>query len=284
MDVNRDEVRRQLREMDREGRREEPRFREALKRIFDRDSGASDEDKAGLLGVPSRRTFFTVGGATVLGSAVMVGCSTAKKKQLTQTGTTETTAAVTTTTAPGSEETDAILLRTAQSIERLAVETYASALTSGLVTTPDVVSAFTLFQDQHSQHADAIASITKGVGEEPYDEANPFLKITVVTPGLTAATDESDVLVLATALERTAAETYAYAGGTFTTTKLREAIMTIGPTEARHLSLLYIFQQVNPVPLPLMGTTDRTPDDSFIGPNGPVDIPEPPTTTTTAAA
>jgi hypothetical protein len=113
MDVNRDEVRRQLREIDHESTRELPRFRESLKRIFDQDSGVSDEAKAGLLGVPSRRTFFTVGGAAVLGSAVMVGCSTAKKKQLTQTGTTETTAAVTTTTAPGSEETDAILLRTA---------------------------------------------------------------------------------------------------------------------------------------------------------------------------
>ncbi len=59
MDVNRDEVRRQLREIDREGTRELPRFREALKRVFDRDSGMSDDAKAGLLGVPSRRTFFT---------------------------------------------------------------------------------------------------------------------------------------------------------------------------------------------------------------------------------
>jgi len=284
MDVNRDEVRRQLREIDHESNRELPRFREALKRVFDRDAGVSDDAKAGLLGVPSRRTFFTVGGATVLGSAVMVGCSTAKKKQLTQTGTTETTAAVSTTTSPGSEETDAILLRTAQSIERLAVNTYATALKSGLVTTPEVVSALTLFQDQHSQHADAIASITTGIGEKPYDTANPFLDITVVTPGLTAAKDEASVLALATVLELTAAQTYTFAGGTFTTKDLREAIMTIGPTEARHLSLLYIFQDLNPVPIPFMATTSRTPDDSFIGPDGPVKIPEAPTTTTTAAA
>ena len=47
MDVNRDEVRRQLREIDHESTRELPRFRESLKRIFDHDSGVSDEAKAG---------------------------------------------------------------------------------------------------------------------------------------------------------------------------------------------------------------------------------------------
>ncbi|MGZ4785020.1 MAG: ferritin-like domain-containing protein, partial [Acidimicrobiales bacterium] len=242
------------------------------------------EAKAGLLGVPSRRTFFTVGGAAVVGSAVMVGCSTAKKKQLTQTGTTETTAAATTTTAPGSAETDAILLRTAQSIEALAVSTYDKALASGLVTTPSVSQAFTLFRDQHQQHADQIASITRGVGATPYTEPNTFLDITVVTPGLAAAADEDAVLALATVLEKTAAETYTYAGGTLTTTELRSAIMTIGPTEARHLSLLYILQDLDPTPVPFMATADRTPDDSFIGDNGPVKVPDAPTTTTTAAS
>jgi rubrerythrin len=284
MDVNRDEVRRQLREIDQESTRELPRFRESLKRIFDHDSGVSEEAKAGLLGVPSRRTFFTVGGAAVLGSAVMVGCSTAKKKQLTQTGTTETTGAVTTTTAPGSEETDAILLRTAQSIELLAVDSYTQALATGLVTTASVSDAFTLFKDQHQQHADAIASLARGAGVDPYEKKNLYLDITVVTPALQAATDEDALVAMATVLEKTAAETYTYAGGTFTTADLRSAIMTIGPTEARHLSLLYMLQQLDPTPVPFMATADRTPDDSFIGPDGPVKTPEPPTTTTTAAA
>src|SRR4051794_3514809 len=283
MDVNRDEVRRQLREIDREATRELPRFRESLKRIFDRDSGVSDEAKAGLLGVPSRRTFFTVGGAAVLGSAVMVGCSTPKKTQLTQTGTTETTSAVTTTTAPGSKDTDAILLRTAQSIELLAVDSYSRALASGHVTTSSVSDAFSLFKDQHQQHADAIASMARGAGVDPYEDKNPFLDITVVTPALEAATDEDTLLAMATVLEKTAMETYTYAGGTFTTPDLRSAIMTIGPTEARHLSLLYMLQSLDPVPLPFVATADRAPDDSFIGPDGPVKIPEPPTTTTTAA-
>jgi len=235
MDVNRDEVRRQLREIDQDGARELPRFRETLKRIFDADSSVGEEAKAGLLGVPSRRSFFAVGGAAVLGSAVMVGCGSAKKKQLTQTGTTETTSASTTTTAPGSEETD------------------------------------------------AISSMAKGIGAQPYDQPNTYLDILVVKPGLEAAADQDAVLALATVIEKTAAETYTYAGGTFTTADLRSAIMTIGPTEARHLSLLYILQDLDPTPVPFMATADRAVDDSFIGPDGPVKVPDAPTTTTTAA-
>jgi rubrerythrin len=283
MDVNRDEVRRQLREIDQEGARELPRFRESLKRLFDRDSGAGEDAKASMLGVPSRRTFFTVGGAAVLGSAVMVGCGSAKKKQLTQTGTTETTSASTTTTAPGSEETDAILLRTAQSIELLAVDTYTKMLGTGLLTTPSASDAISLFKDQHQQHADATASMTRGIGAEPYEKINDYLNIMVVTPGLQAATDETSLLTLASTIEKTATETYTYAGGTFTTPELRSGIMTIGPTEARHLSLLYMLLELDPTPVPFIATADRTPDDSFIGPDGPVKIPEAPTTTTTAA-
>ncbi len=59
--------------------------------------------------------------------------------------------------------------------------------------------------------------------------------------------------------------------------------MSIGPTEARHLSLLYILQNLNPTPVPFMATTDRAADNSFIGKDGPVKIPDAPTTTTTAA-
>jgi hypothetical protein len=284
MDVNRDEVRRQLREIDQEGREELPRLRQVLGRVFDRDSGVSPDVKAGLLGVPSRRSFLSFGGATVLGSAVLVGCGSTKKKQLTQTGTTETTSGSTTTTAPGDRDTDGVLLRTAQSIEVLAANAYGEALKSDLLTSSDVRDAFTVFQDHHQQHADAIAGFTRGEGFDVYEDANPYLEITVVTPGLEAATEEADLLALATVLEKTAAETYTYAGGVLTTTELRSGVMTIGPTEARHLSLLYLLQDVNPTPVPFMATADRAVDDSFIGPDGPVKIPEPPTTTTTAAA
>ena len=85
---------------------------------------------------------------------------------------------------------------------------------------------------------------------------------------------------LAIIVENTAAQTYTQAGGIFTTAELRAAIMSIGATEARHLTVLYGVAAGNPVPLPFMPTRDAAPPDSYIGPNGPV---KEPTTTTTVA-
>ena len=290
MDVNRDEVRRQLRESQREHAEAVPRFRELLKRLFDHDSAVAADAKARLLGVPSRRSFLTIGGATVAGSAVLVGCATPKKKQLPVSGTTQPPNSSTTTTAPGSAETDLTLLRTAQSIEVLAITTYGAALVSGLLTVPAIVDAVTLFKSQHTDHAGLLASATRDLGGTPFDEANNFLDVEVVQPALTAAkaqdadTALTTLLTLATALENTAAQTYTLAGGVLTTPELRAALMSIGATEARHLTVLYGVQNLNPVPLAFMPTRNAAPEESFIGADGKTkEEPVAPTTTTTAA-
>jgi rubrerythrin len=284
MDVNRDEIRRQLAESEREHAEAVPRFREMLKRLFDHESGASADDKAALLGVPSRRAFLTFGGATVAGSAVLAACATPKPKQLAVSGTTEAPPASTTTTAPGSKETDLVLLRTAQSIEVLAVQTYDKALATGLVTTASVSDALKLFKSQHQDHADLLATATKNQGGTPYDTANIYLDVEVVTPALAAATDEASVVALGVTLENLAAQTYTKAGKVLTIPDLRAAIMSIGATEARHLTVLYGVQGTNQVPLPFMSTQGAAPPESYIGPDGPV-TPDPvaPTTTTSAA-
>jgi hypothetical protein len=284
MDVNRDEVRRQLIESQREHAASIPRFREMLKRLFDHDSDVSAEAKAELLGVPSRRSFLTLGGVTVAGSAVLVGCASPKKNQLPVTGTTEAPPSSTTTTAPGSAETDLTLLRTAQSIEVLAISAYADALKSGLLTTPAIVDAITLFKNQHSDHANLLASTIRTIGGTPFDTANNYLDVTIVQPGLAAAKTELEVVALATTLEDTAAQTYTLAGGVLTTSQLRAAAMSIGATEARHLTLLLGVQNLNPVPLAFMPTRKSTPEESYIGTDGKTKKePVPPTTTTTAA-
>ncbi len=46
--------------------------------------------------------------------------------------------------------------------------------------------------------------------------------------------------------------------------------MSIGATEARHLTALYILQQQEPVPLSIFSTAKAAPADSFIGAKGPV--------------
>jgi len=284
MDVNRDEIRRQLAESEREHAEAVPRFRELLKRLFDHESGVPAPYKAGLLGVPSRRSFLTLGGVAVAGSAVLASCATPKPKQLAVSGSTEAPPPSTTTTAPGSKATDLILLRTAQSIEVLAVSTYDKALATGLVTTTSVADALKLFRSQHQDHADLLAKATKDQGGTPYDTANIYLDVEVVTPALTAATDQAEIVALGVQLENLAAQTYAKGGKVLSIPDLRAAIMSIGATEARHLTVLYGVQQTNQVPLPFMSTQGAAPPESYIGPDGPVTPnPVPPTTTTSAA-
>ena len=278
MNIDRDEVRRQLSASKQDHAEAVPRFREALKRVFDGDGDAPSSAKAALVGVPSRRSFLTVGGAAVLGSAVLVGCGKSSKKTLAVSGTSVPEPSSTTTTAPGTKELDLTLLRTAQSIEVLAVQTYQQALDSNLLTTAGLADMIKLFQSQHTDHGGLLASATRDAGGTPYDTANPFLDVEVITPALAAATDEASIVKIAVILENTAAQTYVQAGGVLTTGDLRAAIMSIGATEARHLSVLYGVQAGNQVPLPIMPTRDAAPPDSYIGPNGPVKEPTPPTT------
>ncbi|HVN51874.1 MAG TPA: ferritin-like domain-containing protein [Acidimicrobiales bacterium] len=284
-DVNRDELRRQLAQSQRDHVESLPRVREALKRVFDPDRPGTTDEKTALLGLPGRRTFLAVGGAAVVGSAVLAACGKEPTNQIAQTGTTPPQPSSTTTTAPGNHETDLTLLRTASSIEVLAVNTYATALKSGIQLSSDVKSAITLFQSQHEDHANLLYTATTDAGGTPYEQPNEYLSYEVVEPTLKTTKDEAGVLALATELENTAGQTYVMAGGVLTTPQLRAAIMSIGTTEGRHLTALYLLQGLVPVPLSIFSTAKATPPDSYIGPKGPVKpIDQLPTPTTAASS
>src|SRR3954463_8215423 len=74
-DLNTDEVRRQLREVDRMNTTVMPGWRDALARLMGDDKIGTDQ-KATILGVPSpnRRDLFKVGGASILGAALLAAC------------------------------------------------------------------------------------------------------------------------------------------------------------------------------------------------------------------
>ena len=76
------------------------------------------------------------------------------------------------------------MLRTASSIEVLAINTYETALKSGLLTTPDVKSAVELFKSQHEDHANLLYTATTDAGGDPYKLPNPYLSYEVVAPTL----------------------------------------------------------------------------------------------------
>jgi rubrerythrin len=96
-------------------------------------------------------------------------------------------------------------------------------------------------------------------------------------------TDQETMLDLALTLESTAAQTYVYSAGGLTTPSLRQAIMSIGGVEARHMSVIYGFQETVQVPFPFMPKRDRVPEKAYIKPDGPLTPTTPPPTSSASA-
>ncbi|HZX55628.1 MAG TPA: hypothetical protein VFE86_13155, partial [Ilumatobacteraceae bacterium] len=142
-DLNTDEIRRQLRAVDRMNTTVMPSWRSALARLVGDDEIGTDE-KATILGVPSpnRRQLFKIGGASILGAALLGACgSDAADAPAATSGSTAAApttgpvnsapvssapanSAPATTPAANSAEMDLVLARTAASLEKLAVDTY----------------------------------------------------------------------------------------------------------------------------------------------------------------
>jgi hypothetical protein len=284
MEFPRDEVRRQLREAQRDHDAALPSWRDALRRVFDPDGTVTPATKRALLGVPDRRRFLTIGGMTVAASAVLAACGGSEEEQLPVTGTLPPRAeagATTTTTPEQGQESDVTLLRTAQSIEVLAVDVYQQALDSGLVTTPAVADAAALFQQHHRDHAEAVAQATTAAGGQPYDEPNAYLLETVITPALAVLDTQEAVVSLAYDLENLATQTYVYAAELLTTPLLRQAAMSIGAVEARHVSVLLAVQDQPPVPFAFMPRRDRIDERGLVPQETPLTPTTRVTTTTT---
>src|SRR5262245_7005162 len=131
MDLNRDELRRELRAIDADNQAAMPKWYDALRQIVGGGTKMSTDEKAALLGVPSpgRRGFFKLGGATIIGAAVLAACGD------TDNDTADSSSTSSTMADAGGGEMDLALARTAASLEKLAVDTYQTGIDSGLVTT-----------------------------------------------------------------------------------------------------------------------------------------------------
>ena len=235
MDLYRDELRRQMRELDAANKAAMPKWREALTRIFSGEGHLTRDEKAAVLGVPSpgRRQLFKIGGMTFIGAAVLAACGDDDEPE-----STGTTAAPTTEPPAEAGGMDLALARTAASLEILAVETYTTGIESGLVSTQAIADAAMLFRDHHQEHADALNGVVTSAGGEEVAEANQAVFDALIKPAVDAATTEADIAQLALDLENAAAQTYVFAGGELSTPELRSTIMTIGGIEARHAAIL----------------------------------------------
>jgi hypothetical protein len=239
MDLNHDELRRELKDIDREQEATMPRWAAALRRIVHGGTDLTTDEKASLLGVPSpgRRQLFKVGGATIIGAAVLAACGG-------DDGDSRSGGPTTTAGAGGADSSmDLPLARTAASLEKLAVDTYGTAASSGLVTTNAIGDAAGLFQQHHQAHLDALNATIRSAGGQEVTEQNAAVFDALVKPALDKAKKEADVVQLALDLELAAAQTYAFAGGALSQPALRSTIMTIGGVEARHAAVLAVLAQ-----------------------------------------
>lgn len=277
-DLNLDEVRRTLREVQRDHVASLAPFDAALDQAFDPDGGASDDERAHLLGLPNRRGFLKIGGLTIGLAALAAACVNPDKQvvQLPQTGTLAQPTTTVVRKFHGSPEVDATLVLTALSLERLAIDVYEAG--GAFLIKPLLQDVAKYFQSQHRDHADLLAAQATRMGQQPGEvKPNPLLNTSVVQPALETITSAPSkeakqlaTLRLALDLEDAAAQTYTKAGGLLTTTGLRQAILSIGAIEAKHYTLLAYSLGEQTVPFSFGHTSGAAPDDALIAPNGPV--------------
>ena len=240
MDLNRDELRRELKAIDADNKAIMPKWYDALRQIVGGGTSMSTDEKATLLGVPApgRRQFFKIGGATIMGAAVLAACGSDDE---------DSTGMAGGDAGDGGEASgdnmDLPLARTAASLEKLAVDTYQVGIDSGLVTTAAIGEAATLFQAHHQAHLDALNAAISDAGGDEVTEANEAVFKAMIEPAVMAAAAEADIVKIALDLENAAAQTYAFAGGALSVPALRSTIMTIGGIEARHAAVLQVAAQ-----------------------------------------
>ncbi|MGH9014041.1 MAG: ferritin-like domain-containing protein [Acidimicrobiia bacterium] len=190
-----------------------------------------------------RRRFIRLGGVTVATAAIVAACvGDDEKKSADETGTRRRS------------ENDATILRTASSIEALAVEVYRTAIESDLVTTKTIADAAKLFQSQHQEHGALFEAETENAAE-PFTDPNPVL-VDQLRPTIDALDSETGVIQLAYDLEVVAANTYQANVGSFDDNRLNQALMSVGGVEARHAALLAASLGLPSVPSAFQVTDD----------------------------
>ena len=264
MDISKDELRRQLRDLDAEHREVMPKWRDSLMRLLVDDRETPSEAKADvLLGGFNRRRFMRLSGLAAVGGVALAACGSDDKKSAG--GSTETSATTATTAAAGGNKTDQTIARTAASLEIFAVAVYDKAImnATALKISAPIAKAAVLFKGQHDEHAKAFNAAAVQLGGQPYTEPNPTAA-KAFEAQIAALKTEQDVLKFAFALEQIAAQTYQGVGMKLSSPTLRQTAMTVGGVEARHMAILGHF--ITPpmtVPEKAFQPTEKAVDSTF---------------------
>jgi hypothetical protein len=238
VDFSTDDLRRELRAARRAQAEAMGPTRDLLQQLFEDESASAADRSAALLGPLARRRFLRIGGFSVLGAAVLAACGgPGEQGSVPIAGT-----GATTTSAPPRAVNDAVILRTASSLEFNVIEVYDLALDGGFIPDAAMADAARTFRDQHQEHAELFISLTREAGGTPFEGPNPVVQAGVIDPAVKLVADNGnkseDVLFLAYGLEELAAETYQTFVQVFTEPAHRSAVMSVGGIEARHATVL----------------------------------------------
>lgn len=239
MDISNDFVRREAKESQAEHVEAMKTTRRLVDRLFGGRTDESGFAKADFVtGGVNRRKFLQIGGLSVASAAVFAACGNSKStdgqdaKSAVGNATDKGSAA-----GSGAAQSDITILRTASSLEVLAVDVYQKAIDSGLVKNTAIADAAKLFQSQHKEHAALFQGATKKMGGTEMTEANPVVLQSLQGP-IAALKDENGIVELALMLEQAAAATYQSTVGAFKDLSLNQAAMSVGGVEARHVAVL----------------------------------------------
>lgn len=274
-EVSQDQLRRELATSQAQHDASMPAAREIVDRVIG-DEQLDADQRAGLLLGFNRRNLLRFGGTFVAAGAVLAACgdddatpaSDATTATTAGAATTAATAMSDTTAASGGEftpspENDIVLLRTASSLEVLAIAAYQTAIDSGLVTTAAVGEAAMLFQAQHQEHAALFQGATTAAGGEAYTEPNAVV-FEALQPTINALSDEMGVVQLAYDLEVAAAQTYQFAVAKVSDGSLNKALMSVGGVEARHAAILGAVLAIMIPPAAFQGVDKAVPAAAFV--------------------
>ncbi|NBN90811.1 MAG: ferritin-like domain-containing protein [Actinobacteria bacterium] len=137
----------------------------------------------------NRRKFLQSGGLALASAAILAACGKSDKVATSYPRIGESP---TTTGLPTAHVTDAVLLRTASSLEWCAIDAYTAVAALGLLPSA-ATSVVKRFQADHKAHAAALTPLIKKAGGEPFECANERINELYIGPAVELITGPAAV-------------------------------------------------------------------------------------------
>ena len=190
----------------------------------------------------SRRQFLVLGGASVAGAAALAACSSSPVTQSSGTIASTVTPATAPTTTANAEAVAAgrARIEAAASLEVSIAAFYGDFLKAPYMTDADARAWATTFRAHHESNASALRDLSTSAGGKSSSKPNADVDKSLIAPAMKIADANSsadDLISLATKLEQTAASTATLAVSALAGAELRQGIMAVGTTNARHAAV-----------------------------------------------